>query len=244
MIKKYSDPFPHIIIENFLDIEECSNIISDINLNLKNLKSNLVMGGRKRIFSNFLKKNTSSYRFYNSLNTLAKFNFFFKTLMKINKLSKNKTNTNLIFDKIENKRANSIFNSLKKKMLPFMLKKKVFLEMDFSKAKKGYHREPHHDAPNKIMAFLIYLNDIKNKKEGGSLEIYKYKKKENQYLQKPNFNKLKLVKKIYPKKGTMIIFLSSPFSVHGVEKYNPIKKNLRYFIYGSYGSYFNIDWKN
>ena len=37
--------------------------------------------------------------------------------------------------------------------------------MDFSRAKKGYHREPHHDAPNKIIAFLIYLNDIENKKK-------------------------------------------------------------------------------
>ena len=76
MIKKYSDPFPHIIIENFLDDEECGNIINEINLDLKNFKSNLVMGGRKRIFSNYLKKNTSSYKFYNTLNTLKKFDYF------------------------------------------------------------------------------------------------------------------------------------------------------------------------
>ena len=97
MRKKYANPFPHIIIENFLDSNECENIIKEIDINLKNLKSDLVMGGRKRIFANLLKRGTSSFDFYNEFDTLSKFNYFFKTLIKINKRSKNKTNPNLIF---------------------------------------------------------------------------------------------------------------------------------------------------
>lgn len=243
MKKKYSNPFPHIVIENFLNKNECENIIKEIDNNLKNLKSDLVMGGRKRIFANLLEKEGFSYKLYKNFESIAKFKYFFKTLIRVNKFSNLKTNQNLEFNKIENKRSNSILNKCKKKIFPFLFKKKVFLEMDFSRAKKGYTREPHHDAPNKILAFLIYLNNVENKKkEGGSFEIYKYKKKEKLYSQTPQIKKLKLVKKIYPKRGTIIIFLSNPLSIHGVEKYKPIKKNSRYFIYGSYGSYFNINW--
>ena len=45
-----------------------------------------------------------------------------------------------------------------------------------------------------------------------------------------------------PKKGSLVTFLSSPQSIHGVDKINNNKEK-RYFFYGSYTSIKEIEWK-
>ena len=114
--------------------------------------------------------------------------------------------------------------------------------MDFSVAKNEYFREPHHDKDSRIISFLLYLNTTNNN-EGGSFEIYKYiNEKENDYERFPNFQKIQLDKKIKPKGGKLIVFLSSPNSIHGVEKFEPKDNEKRIFAYGSYTSFFNVNW--
>ena len=50
------------------------------------------------------------------------------------------------------------------------------------------------------------------------------------------------LKKIPPKQGHLITFLSTPDSIHGVDKI--VSKNKkRYFFYGSYTSLEKVDWK-
>ena len=69
--------------------------------------------------------------------------------------------------------------------------------MDFSVAKKGYFREPHHDKNTRIINFLLYLNTLEN--SGGALEIYKYKKNKDNYSQFPKFDDVELDNKIDPR---------------------------------------------
>ena len=48
--------------------------------------------------------------------------------------------------------------------------------------------------------------------------------------------------KIPPKQGHLITFLSTPDSIHGVDKIVSNNKK-RYFFYGSYTSLDKVDWK-
>ena len=77
---------------------------------------------------------------------------------------------------------------------------------------------------------------------GGSLEIYQYKKSNKIFDRFPNKNNLKLIKKIPPKFGKLIVFLSSPESIHGVEKFVAKNNEKRIFLYGSYTSFSNVNW--
>ena len=51
-----------------------------------------------------------------------------------------------------------------------------------------------------------------------------------------------MIKKIEPKRGYLVTFLSSPNSIHGVDIIKETKQK-RYFFYGSYTSLVKIDWK-
>ena len=64
------------------------------------------------------------------------------------------------------------------------------------------------------------------------------------FKQAPDLIDVEVIKSIYPEQGKLIVFLSCPDSLHGVKKYNPENDDKRYFIYGSYGTFFNINWKN
>ena len=50
------------------------------------------------------------------------------------------------------------------------------------------------------------------------------------------------LKKIPPRQGHLITFLSTPNSIHGVDKIVSNNKK-RYFFYGSYTSLEKVDWK-
>ena len=125
-----------------------------------------------------------------------------------------------------------------------MLKNKFFLHLDYSVAQEEYNREPHHDSNTRIINFLLYLNTLENN-NGGALEIYNYKNNDNlTFKRAPSKENLELNKKISPKAGKLIVFLSSPKSIHAVEIFKPQKNEKRYFIYGGYTSFFDVNWKN
>ena len=105
-----------------------------------------------------------------------------------------------------------------------MLKNKFFLHLDYSVAQVEYNREPHHDSNTRIINFLLYLNTLENN-NGGALEIYNYKNNDNlNFKITSNKENLEINKKISPKAGKLIDFLSSPKSIHAVEIFKPQKK--------------------
>jgi len=245
MIKQFTDPFPHLIIDNFLDKKQCENVINELKKKNEEINKIAVMGGRKRFHEGEFNKKSFVYKIYQTFNNIEQFNFFLNKLIPLAKDSKRKFVIKNNFKFLSKKPKNSLFLRIKKKIFPFVYSKKIFCEMDFSIGEKGYEREPHHDAPNKTVVFLLYLNDIKNNNDGGSLEIYKYKNdKQMIFKQAPDLIDVEVKKNIYPAQGKLIVFLSCPDSLHGVKKYNPENDDKRYFIYGSYGNFFNINWKN
>lgn len=236
--KLISDPFPMLIVENCLRDSSQKKIIREIEKAEKEKEVKKVMGGRYQYNKNFLEKDGYCNKIYDFFNKKSTFEFLFNQIYKSSNnflINKNEYNSYL---KNRGKKDNFF-----KKIFPQIYKNKFYLDMDFSIAKKNYFRTPHFDRNSRILSFLIYLNTT-NKNNGGSLEIYKYKKNKD-----PNFDRfplkknLRLIKKIKPKFGTFISFLSSPDSIHGVEKFKGKFNEKRIFLYGSYTSFQDVIWK-
>ena len=231
-------PFPYLIIENFLTKPEQEKTVNEILEVQKNEVVNKVMGGRYQYKPDFFKDGSNSKKIFNFFNCIETYNEIFNQL-----INKNSNYSNFTLKK----NFNSIIKNYGKKekflskIFPFLFKKSFFLHLDFSIAKKNYCREPHHDKNTRIINFLLYLNSL-DRESGGSLEIYKYKESKPDFSQFPEINKLEIHNKISPRGGKLIVFLSSPDSVHGVEKFLPISDEKRYFLYGSYTSLFDVNW--
>ena len=235
--KLFNEPFPHLIIENFLSENQQKEILNEI---LEVEKSNIVkkvMDGRFQFPINLFKTKSLSKKLFNFFNTKETFELIKKKLIP----SSLSTEFSLEFNEYNNfSKKEYFYQKFFKKIFAFIYKKNYFLHMDFSVAKNNYFREPHHDKETRIINFLLYLNTTEND-QGGSLEIYKFKDKKN-YDRFPKLDEIQIEKKIEPKGGKLVAFLSCPNSIHGVEKFEPKNDEKRVFAYGSYTSFFNVNW--
>ena len=235
-IKLIKKPFPILITDNFIKSNVQKKLIKEI-LEMDNNKPvKKVMGGRYQYSNHMFKKDSECNKIFDFFNQNSTFRLLFDQMTNISNTFSIDENSYIDFVKNRNK-LDIIIN----KFFPVLNKKRFFLEMDFSVAKNNYFREPHHDKNTRILSFLLYLNTTK-KKNGGSLEIYQYKKFNKIFERFPNKNNLKLIKKIPPKFGKLIVFLSSPESIHGVEKFVAKNNEKRIFLYGSYTSFSNVNW--
>jgi len=240
--------FPLIKIDDLISNKLCDNL--KIAIEKQKNFDDLVMNGRNRInkgsftFKKFLSNSKSANKLYYSLNSQAT---FMKILKIFDKNFRNKfweyKQKNLKFSKINygNQKGRALTKQNKKNKG----KNIVNLDMDFSLSKNGYFREPHRDRSTRIINFLIYLNSIP-KKNGGTLEIFKTKKKlvKNSvlYPRFPKKNSLKKINNFQPKKKQGLFFLSSPDSYHGVSKFISKNKVKRVFIYGSFSLNKTVKW--
>ena len=245
------DPFPLIIYDEFLtDIEndEIYRVIKDNN-NFDTEK----FGGRKQVrmgsqnYQNIIDQNTYLKNVSNFLNNENTFKFFLEEIKNLsinnkycfemdNKMSYDSTPQNSFFNQ-NLKFSDRILNKIKK--IFNYDKNKISLQIDFSLSKKGYVREPHTDKPTRILVMLIYFNNLE-KVDGGSLDIYKYKSPKEKYNSKPSFNEIEIKHSFVPKAKSLIIFQSSPESVHSVSKM--ISDKERVFAYGAYTMNSPVNW--
>ncbi len=79
--------------------------------------------------------------------------------------------------------------------------------------------EPHLDNPMEFYAALLYMKDPNDSSTGGNLTTYKFKDKPSFYgksrVREENVN---LIEEIEYKPNRLVMFLNSPFSIHGVTK--------------------------
>lgn len=235
---KLNEPFPILISDissDFLNNDTQKDIQSEIiKINEKKI-SKKVMSGRYRYEVNLFKKGSYCKKIFDYFNKESTFNFLLNEM--INPDNKFFLKDNFKFIDYNIKYTYSIIN----KFLSFFLKNKVYLDMDFSIAKKNYFREPHHDNYQRVLSFLLYLNTV-DVNSGGSLIIYNYKNSQTNFERFPKMNNLNLFTKIKPKFGKLVLFLSTPNSIHGVEKFIPVNDEKRIFLYGSYTSLRNVTW--
>lgn len=258
ILEQYSNPFPLIIYSNFLDINQLDSLKKDLNSD-NAIFDKTVMGNRKTIlkgtsnFDNFIRQSKIGLEIDSFFENKSVFKFFYENLSDLNKKNSDNfdfRNKNFKFLKNFTKNAGSATNRSTKFKFKNRVSKifsqifqecRIYCDFDFSVASTGYWREPHHDKDERILNFLLYVNDFDGN-NGGNFQIFKYKKLPNNYIKQPNLDDLEMVKKIQPQKGYLVTFLSSPNSLHGVDIIKKTEQK-RYFFYGSYTSLQRIDWK-
>ena len=250
-LKRIKSNFPILVGDNVLSKNICNLLVKEIS----NSKAfdDMIMGGRSRI-----NKGSKNFNLYikNSVNSAKLFKLFnSKSLYeKIEKLFTKNFKDGSWINLYKPKSFNPKKFTVKKKLNSSELKKilgnnytspKVNLDIDFSVSKGGYRLRPHRDDITRLFNFLIYLTDIP-KKNGGSLTIYKKKTKKNirkSFRRFPKMDELEIIKSFTPKKGTMVLFQSTPNSYHGVNRFIEKKCPKRFFIYGSYALNKPVIWK-
>lgn len=259
IIDQFSEPYPLIIYSDLLDVSQLDSLQESLSKD-ETIYDKIVMGNRKTIikgtknFEKLLKKNNTANEVNNFFENKSVFDFFYNDLEKLNL----KNNDYFDFSNKKFKFLKNFTNSnsgyASNRSLSFRLKNRIskifskinndcsiYCDFDFSVASTGYWREPHHDKDERVMNFLFYINNF-SEDNGGSFQVFKYKKNPQKYLKQPDLNNLEMIKKIEPKRGYLVTFLSSPNSLHGVELIKQTNQK-RYFFYGSYTSLQLIEWK-
>ncbi len=79
--------------------------------------------------------------------------------------------------------------------------------------------EPHLDNPVEFYAALLYMKDDDDDSKGGNLTTYTFKDKPSFYgKSRVRDDKINLIEEIEYKKNRLVMFLNSPYSLHGVTK--------------------------
>jgi Rps23 Pro-64 3,4-dihydroxylase Tpa1-like proline 4-hydroxylase len=262
----YEDPFPHLIVPNFFSKTECESAFKSISESQD--YDDDVMGGRNRIvkggtlFEEILDNSLPLREFYLQMNQEKTFNFLdyiFKQKMKHYQKpcytfmdngnceflpSHSSYSRDTRTSKLGSL-ANGVLSRIKHELFKnfdYRSPQHIYFDCDFSISRKGYSREPHHDNPHRIINFILYFNTIQNDL-GGALEFFQYKKSNKVFLSRqPNANHLELIKVLPPAAGTLVVFLSTPHSIHGVSLLNG-ESTRRVFSYGSFSLNGSVKWK-
>ena len=112
-------------------------------------------------------------------------------------------------------------------------RRKLALLFDYSVAKVGYTREIHRDSDSRVIVFLLYLNNLEDYVEGGSLKIQSSKIDKKKYAPRIENENADVVNEFKPKAGRLIMFLNTANSYHSVEKMSDSEFG-RHFLYGAY----------
>tara|TARA_B110000971_G_scaffold197116_1_gene212751 strand:- start:499 stop:1284 length:786 start_codon:yes stop_codon:yes gene_type:complete len=247
-----ADPFPLLIIDNFLNKDETKNAISFLNTSsfdetVNEGRKNIRMGTKN--FDHVTKNEGILSDIHDFFNKKKTYDFLYEKLLNISKYSKNKSIADQIpanfekeyyeykreIHKSNYKKRFSNFLNTKIPLIEKLRKKFFFLEMNYAIATKGYKLPTHTDKKTRIIVFLLYLNDL-NEDSGGALEVYSKINSKSKDMNEKFF----LEKKFQPESGKLIIFLSNPISYHNVG--NIFDESKRYFCYGSYTSNKDIIW--
>jgi len=243
------------IIDDFIDVNLCQNLIKQAQF-IDNKKFLNIQGGNRYSLSNsspFFKELLSKSSAWKDLNAKLTSNDFLKFCSS--KLSFNSSILKSVFYYTDYNLKNNFFFKYKSLGLEqinyvsgytlfkysiikilinifrkfryskffFLNKIPVELLFDYSRAQNGYSNRIHRDSDNRIIVFLLYLNTTSG--SGGELGIY----------QKIDKEEFKLIDKVIPKPGRLVIFRNTDDTLHGAIKLEN-SENERCFVYGSYTS--------
>ena len=206
--KVNTNPYPHIVIRNFLPKEMHKKLI-------KLLPE----------FNSLNESNENKLLIQSKLKTK-------KTLMPDTKTFK-KLKKNKIFNECDNILKNIQPYILKKfhsfimeNVHPKYLSSKIKYHMSLSFMSKGYLKSPHIDRRDHLIHALYY--PVSEGSKGGELLLYDTKKRTKTYDIFPKIFDLKVKKKIKIYQNICVFSLNVPWSYHGVHKYYG-KKDRKYF---------------
>lgn len=215
------------------DLKKAEQVIADI---AKTESS--VRGGRKKIkkgskeFEALLQESGVLSRLYNTINSLE-FTHYVLSLLKIDE-KRLEEYRKYNFDSTY-KVENTIMDKLIRKL---RFRKKIFWEVDFSCSNGGYARRPHLDSPNRLVAILVYFNDV-SASSGGRFEFYG----QPLYIE-PNRDCIVSEQKILvsPTSGLVLGFQSNEKSAHAAQEFTPKEGERRVFAYFGLSLEHTVSW--
>lgn len=227
-----AEPFPHIIINNVLDKKYYDTLDREF-------PEDKLFTKNKKYLENY-RYNIFNYN-YDSISDLWKqFIDYHSSEYFCNKLV-DLFHQNIIhhypdFIKEYEKKNYTLGNSqkdFKEKKIDMCISSDIAINTPLSKQINTV-RSPHLDNSKKILTGLFYMRHKKDNSKGGDLEIFKFKNKfkKKYFGNSVPYKFVDVVETIPYKENTMIIFLNSPDSIHGVTNRKPTDFSRR-FIYFS-----------
>lgn len=252
-------PYPHIVIENFLKETDVDLINKALEKSKdcfhhhgwKGKRSSVQFGTNE--YENIIRDNRILSVLHNELISKSFVSEIFKVFKKdfskfalkkqyhdLNDLIYNTSKYDFVIGSSFFKKFilkmfyNPILRRLKlrkilRSFFSIFVKSTIYPGISLSRSIGGYTEVAHTDSRHKMFVGLIYLDELK---KGGELNILTNKHETDikdckQYLEKEN---QKIVKKLKPSKGKLVLFLNSNNAYHSVESF----KGLRRFIYFSF----------
>jgi len=223
-IKFKFDKFPYLIIDNALPEDIYNKLNADFPKYEKIIGNNEYKENyayRYNAFNSLRDNEISSdwkefIKFHTSYEFLEEFyDIFGESIKKIYKVEKNR-----LFDK------NNIGVRFESKNY-FNLDCQFVINTPTSGETKVI--EPHLDNPVEFYAALLYMKDANDDSKGGNLITYDFKDKPSFYgKSRVREEKVNLIEEIEYKQNRLVMFLNSPFSIHGVSKRSKTKFYRKY----------------
>ena len=200
-------PFPHIIIKDFLpkatldklnkvlpnydDVDEKNVIFQSLSKTKKTVMPD------SKIFKNLLKK-----KIFNQIN---------KNLKKIKPIVLRKFN-----------------NQISKHVNPNFINSKIKYNMNFGLMIKGYVKSAHLDRRDHLISGIFYPKSESNK--GGNLQMCGSLDKKKFFDVFPSKKNLRIIKNYRIKDNFCVFFLNVPWAYHAVSKYNGNRDRKYFYI--------------
>lgn len=190
------EPYPHIVVENFLD----DDFHKKLNLpNYNDLDNSVYFQDNKHSKKSIVDNSSDNSNYLMLLNENKNFKLF-DDIFKNNKEIKN-----LIFKKFEKYLIDNLSVNLNDI--------NTTTSINYSVSKPGYLKEIHIDRREHIINILYYLNECDNSAE---LELWKEKKLSKINDVFPKRSNMLLSKRYPIKKNSAIIMINLPWSYHSV----------------------------
>lgn len=205
----YTSPFPHVVLDNFLDTRLFESLRKEYPSPEK-LKKVGKVSSKNRF--NFMRGSKSQEQLISNSLTWQEFDRYMKS--------------NFIDEMLE------IFDPSIKKYGASFDRKSLSCGYDISRAGAGYKRSCHLDRRHHLIAFLLYFNDrTEFEGEGGNLVLFNSKKREV-WDKFPDRTTISPEKEIEPSPNRLVAFLNTYDSYHGI---TTMKNNAsdRIFLYAS-----------
>ena len=245
-----TNPFPHLIEENFLDkfffdrlvISFPDNIFekfdndkkrTNININhpllMKFIDHNKEWKKFKELIidKEFIKKLINilepTFEKFDLKINLKKYHFY---------LSHNYERVNMTYYEMFKHSFITRYFKIKNFVLKIFNITSLRIDIQLARSKSGYNLDPHTDQRSKIIVGLFYLNDMidENGKDISSLNLFKNKSNNpKDWVRHPNLEDVEKFETLKIRKNKFLLMLNSKNSYHGVEEFKSI--NFRKFIY-------------
>ena len=226
----YNQDFPYIIIENALDEDFYNKLSAEFpKLETFSNTANINENTRYDIFNESYTGESEIWREFLEYHSSAE---FFSSVISIFKNEiKNSKNQNLV-DLISKKdlKTGSIKKDFKDKKIDIWHPITISINTRVSKNKPSV-RTPHLDNPNKIYGGLFYMRNPKDNCKGGNLELYKFKNKKKYNGNSIPTRFLKKISTVDYKENSLILFLNSGDSIHGVTQRSATDYSRRFLYF-------------